>query len=54
VAEGIENQATWTQLDAMGCDVAQGYFLSRPLTPEAFSMWLEQKSFDDNEGTTAA
>jgi len=31
VAEGIEDEATWTRLRAVGCDAAQGYHLSRPL-----------------------
>jgi len=32
VAEGVENQETWTRLVAMGCDHAQGHFLSGPLS----------------------
>jgi EAL domain-containing protein (putative c-di-GMP-specific phosphodiesterase class I) len=31
VAEGVENEATWNLLRQMGCDVAQGYYVSRPL-----------------------
>jgi diguanylate cyclase (GGDEF)-like protein len=31
VAEGIEDEATWSRLRAVGCDAAQGYYLSRPL-----------------------
>lgn len=30
VAEGIEDEATYLALVAMGCDVGQGYFLGRP------------------------
>jgi EAL domain-containing protein (putative c-di-GMP-specific phosphodiesterase class I) len=33
VAEGIEDEATWTRLRAVGCDAAQGYHLSKPLPP---------------------
>lgn len=40
VAEGIEDQATWDLLAAWGCDLAQGYFLSRPLPPQDFVAWL--------------
>ena len=29
VAEGVEDRATWDVLAGLGCDVAQGYFLSR-------------------------
>jgi len=31
VAEGVEDRATWDLLEALGCDVAQGYYLSRPV-----------------------
>jgi diguanylate cyclase (GGDEF)-like protein len=31
VAEGIENERTWTRLRELGCDEGQGYFLSRPV-----------------------
>ncbi|MBI3606850.1 MAG: EAL domain-containing protein [Nitrospirae bacterium] len=30
VAEGVEQRETWDRLAALGCDVAQGYYLSRP------------------------
>ncbi|MFC4295538.1 EAL domain-containing protein [Novosphingobium tardum] len=31
VAEGVENDATFRMLDAMGCDISQGYFIGHPL-----------------------
>jgi EAL domain-containing protein (putative c-di-GMP-specific phosphodiesterase class I) len=31
VAEGVETQAQWDYLKQMGCDVIQGYYISRPL-----------------------
>ena len=31
VAEGVEDEATLERLRALGCDMVQGYFLSRPL-----------------------
>jgi diguanylate cyclase len=40
VAEGVENQDTWDQLAASGCDVIQGYYLSRPLLAANFKRWL--------------
>ena len=36
VAEGVETEATLKQLCLLGCDQAQGYFLSRPIPAEAF------------------
>jgi len=34
VAEGIETQAIWDKLKAMGCEIAQGYFIARPMPAE--------------------
>ncbi len=34
VAEGVETDRTRGALEALGCDVAQGYWLSRPVPPE--------------------
>ena len=40
VAEGVETQAAWNKLRDLGCDSAQGYFMSRPLTAEHFLEWV--------------
>ncbi len=40
VAEGLENNESLDILKAMGCDHIQGYFLSRPMTSDAFIEWL--------------
>jgi EAL domain-containing protein (putative c-di-GMP-specific phosphodiesterase class I) len=40
VAEGVETQATLDQLAAMGCDLAQGFHISRPLPGDAVTEWL--------------
>lgn len=42
VAEGVETQAHWDQLAALGCDIAQGYFIARPMPAEAFPSWTAQ------------
>jgi EAL domain-containing protein (putative c-di-GMP-specific phosphodiesterase class I) len=39
VAEGVENAAVMTALRRAGCDVAQGYHLSRPLPSAEFRAW---------------
>ncbi len=44
VAEGIEDRETMLQLQKLGCDVAQGYFIGRPMPEEAFLSWLEKHS----------
>jgi EAL domain-containing protein (putative c-di-GMP-specific phosphodiesterase class I) len=36
VAEGIEDEASLNVLRKLGCDYAQGYFISRPLEPANF------------------
>src|SRR4051812_13101476 len=41
VAEGVEDNSVYNQLAALGCDYAQGYYLSRPLSPEKMTVWLE-------------
>ncbi len=40
VAEGVEDQDCYDALRAMGCDVAQGYFLSRPVPAATLDRWL--------------
>ena len=34
VAEGVESAAAWMRLVALGCDLAQGFHLARPLPGE--------------------
>lgn len=40
-AEGVENQAILQALADYGCDLAQGYHLSKPLSCEAFEQWMQ-------------
>jgi diguanylate cyclase (GGDEF)-like protein len=40
VAEGVEDLATAALLARLGCDVAQGFALARPMPVEAFLNWL--------------
>ncbi len=41
VAEGVENNEVLERLREFGCDIAQGYCISRPLAPGQFNSWLE-------------
>lgn len=43
VAEGIETEEDWDTLKATGCDIAQGYFLARPLEEAAFLEFCRQR-----------
>jgi diguanylate cyclase (GGDEF)-like protein len=40
VAEGIEDSGTWDLLKRLGCDVAQGYFIGRPMPAEVLEATL--------------
>jgi EAL domain-containing protein (putative c-di-GMP-specific phosphodiesterase class I) len=40
VAEGVEDQADWDFLRQQACDVAQGYFIARPMPAEQFIPWM--------------
>ncbi len=42
IAEGVEDQAAWDKLKTLNCDSAQGYYMSRPIPPEKFSVWLRE------------
>jgi diguanylate cyclase len=42
VAEGVEDEASLDLLRDMGCDVVQGYFVSRPLRAEAVTAFARQ------------
>jgi diguanylate cyclase (GGDEF)-like protein len=41
VAEGVEDEASWATLRTLGCDSAQGYWMSRPMPTQDFLPWLE-------------
>ena len=44
-AEGVEDEATWLRLGEMNCDLAQGYWISRPLPAAPFMKWLRDTSW---------
>jgi len=39
VAEGVETRAHWNLLRELGCDIAQGYFVAKPMEAAAFQDW---------------
>ena len=47
VAEGVEDGETQAILLNMGCDITQGYYISRPQSADAIEQWL------DNNGSIA-
>ncbi len=44
VAEGVESEPIWNELRELGCTIAQGYYLSRPLPPDQLGAWLLRHS----------
>ncbi len=44
VAEGVENRPTWDLLLESGCDIVQGFYVSRPMPASAVEDWLDRKS----------
>lgn len=42
VAEGVENEADWSFLDGSGCDLAQGFFIGKPMRALELSEWKTQ------------
>jgi len=39
-AEGVEDEVTYEMLKEMGCDLAQGYWISHPRPAESLRQWL--------------
>jgi EAL domain-containing protein (putative c-di-GMP-specific phosphodiesterase class I) len=42
IAEGVEEQSAYKLLADLGCDIAQGFMISRPLPAAEFEKWLAQ------------
>jgi diguanylate cyclase (GGDEF)-like protein/PAS domain S-box-containing protein len=43
VAEGVETAQAWDHLSALGCTLAQGYYLSRPVPAAELTDWLRRR-----------
>lgn len=44
VAEGVEVESSWETLGRLGCDLIQGYFVSKPLPLPQFNEWMSARS----------
>jgi EAL domain-containing protein (putative c-di-GMP-specific phosphodiesterase class I) len=42
VAEGVETVAHGSRLLALGCELAQGYGIARPMPAEQFPPWVRR------------
>jgi len=47
VAEGVEQRSVLELLTGLGCDVAQGFYLSHPLTHQQFEQWYKSGEWTD-------
>ena len=47
VAEGVEDRTAWQILARHGCDVAQGYWMGRPMPADEFLEWLDRFEKED-------
>ncbi len=54
VAEGVEQRETWDRLAALGCDSAQGYYLSRPQPADDLTPRLTDSPWDVLRASTDA
>jgi diguanylate cyclase (GGDEF)-like protein len=43
VAEGVESHEAWRRLEDLGCDLAQGFHVSRPVPAEAMTRLLSER-----------
>ena len=43
VAEGVETMEQLNAHRSMGCDIAQGYYFSKPVPPEQYEFFIEQR-----------
>jgi len=41
IAEGVESKEVLDKLAALGCDMAQGYYMSPPVAPDELVAWLQ-------------
>jgi EAL domain-containing protein (putative c-di-GMP-specific phosphodiesterase class I) len=53
VAEGVETNEVADRLRALGCDVAQGYGICRPLPFDQLTKWLVNTTFATRQADPA-
>lgn len=44
VAEGVEDGMEWEHLSAVGCTLAQGYFIARPMPGDELVAWVRSRN----------
>ena len=51
VAEGVESEHVLNMLIKLGCDMAQGYHISRPVTANVLTGWLQKSHWHSHRNT---
>ena len=54
VAEGVESHQAWTRLTELGCDLAQGFYVSRPLPAADLGRLLRERAAAEAEQAAEA
>lgn len=54
IAEGVETEAQHLYLKSIGCHIGQGYHYARPLSVEAFSLYLKEQLPSDETPLSSA
>jgi EAL domain-containing protein (putative c-di-GMP-specific phosphodiesterase class I) len=49
VAEGVETRGDWNLLKEIGCTIAQGYFIAKPMPALQFVEWVPEWAAPDSE-----
>jgi diguanylate cyclase (GGDEF)-like protein len=52
VAEGVETEVAYRELARLGCDQAQGYYMSRPVPAAELEHWLNNRRLINAPATT--
>ncbi|MFN2463367.1 MAG: putative bifunctional diguanylate cyclase/phosphodiesterase [Candidatus Dormibacteria bacterium] len=53
VAEGVEDESTWKMLSLLGCDYAQGWYMSRAVPADELETWLRSSPWGMEAKITA-
>lgn len=51
VAEGVETELVWDVLKRLHCDLAQGYYVGRPMPADDINYWLRASRWDADMAT---
>lgn len=50
IAEGVETKEVWDRLAILGCDIAQGFYMGRPMSAADLDHWLANSPWKMKKG----